>query len=226
MSVPVISNFEIGSKKGKRDNELDDFKRARVQKDLAELEKLISSHFVQREIDEKELAVEVYSEALDLFPESVSLLYGRAMTFEVLGDIAGMEKDLRTILVYKPNNATTLNALGYTLTVHTERYEEAANLIEKALQLSPGEPAILDSLGWVYFKLGRFLQAADLLKEAYARFPDAEVAAHLGEVLWVSGKEQDALAIWRASLQQQPDAIHVTQALERLGVLLEDTAVE
>ena len=178
------------------------------------------------EIDEKELAVEVYSEALDLFPESVSLLYGRAMTFEVLGDIAGMENDLRTILVFKPNNATTLNALGYTLTVHTERYEEAANLIEKALQLSPGEPAILDSLGWVYFKLGRFLQAADLLKEAYARFPDAEVAAHLGEVLWVSGKEQDALAIWRASLQQQPDAIHVTQALERLGVLLEDTAVE
>ena len=178
------------------------------------------------EIDEKEMAVEVYSEALDLFPESVSLLYGRAMTFEVLGDIAGMENDLRTILVFKPNNATTLNALGYTLTVHTERYEEAANLIEKALQLSPGEPAILDSLGWVYFKLGRFLQAADLLKEAYARFPDAEVAAHLGEVLWVSGKEQDALAIWRASLQQQPDAIHVTQALERLGVLLEDTAVE
>ena len=178
------------------------------------------------EIDEKELAIEVYTEALDLFPESVSLLYGRAMTFEVLGDIAGMENDLRAILVFKPNNATTLNALGYTLTVHTNRYEEAADLIEKALQLSPGEPAILDSLGWVYFKLGRFLQAADLLKEAYARFPDAEVAAHLGEVLWVSGKEQDALAIWRASLEQQPDATHVTQALERLGVLLEEAPVD
>jgi tetratricopeptide (TPR) repeat protein len=178
------------------------------------------------EIDEKELAIEVYTEALNLFPESVSLLYGRAMTFEVLGDIAGMENDLRDILVFKPNNATTLNALGYTLTVHTNRYEEAADLIEKALQLSPGEPAILDSLGWVYFKLGRFLQAADLLKEAYARFPDAEVAAHLGEVLWVSGKEQDALAIWRASLEQQPDATHVTQALERLGVLLEEAPVD
>ncbi|MDG1064617.1 MAG: tetratricopeptide repeat protein [Luminiphilus sp.] len=178
------------------------------------------------EIDEKELAIAVYSEALDLFPESVSLLYGRAMTFEILGDIAGMENDLRAILMFKPNNATTLNALGYTLTVHTSRYQEAADLIERALALSPGEPAILDSLGWVYFKLGRFLQAADLLKEAYARFPDAEVAAHLGEVLWVSGKEQDALAIWRASLQQQPDATHVTQTLERLGVLLEDTAVE
>ena len=178
------------------------------------------------EIDEKELAIEIYSEALDLLPESVSLLYGRAMTFEALGDISGMESDLRAILVFKPNNATTLNALGYTLTVHTERYQEAAVLIEKALELSPGEPAILDSLGWVYFKLGRFLQAADLLKEAYARFPDAEVAAHLGEVLWVSGKEQDALAVWRASLQQQPDATHVTQAIERLGVLLEDTAVD
>lgn len=178
------------------------------------------------EIDELELAIEVYSEALNVFPESVSMFYGRAMASEALGDISGMENDLRAILVFKPNNATTLNALGYTLTVHTDRYQEAADLIEKALKLSPGEPAILDSLGWVYFKLGRFLQATDLLKEAYARFPDAEVAAHLGEVLWVSGKQQDALAIWRASLQQQPDAIHVTQALERLGVLLEDAAVD
>ena len=179
-----------------------------------------------REIDELESAVEVYSEALDLFPESMSLQYGRAMTYEALDDFAGMERDLRGILAREPNNATTLNALGYTLTVHTQRYEEAAELIERALALSPGEPAILDSLGWVYFKLGRYIQAVDLLSEAYQLFPDAEVAAHLGEALWVAGKEQDALAIWRSSLEQQPEASHVPETLERLGVSLSASQID
>ncbi len=179
-----------------------------------------------RDIEETELAIEVYTEALDLFPESMSLRYGRAMTNESLEDFTGMEQDLRAILELEPNNATTLNALGYTLTVHTTRYQEAAVLIERALELSPGEPAILDSLGWVYFKLGRILQAVDLLKEAYALFPDPEVAAHLGEALWVSGKEQDALAIWRTSLEQAPEASHVTDTLERLGVSLDVSPVD
>lgn len=178
------------------------------------------------EIGETERAIQVYTEALDLFPESMSLRYGRAMAHEALDDIPGMEGDLRAILKLEPNNATTLNALGYTLTVHTTRYEEAATLIEKALELSPGEPAILDSLGWVYFKLGRLLQAVDLLKEAYALFPDPEVAAHLGEALWVSGREQDALVIWRASLERVPGAEHVTDTLLRLGVTLDTSAID
>ena len=181
---------------------------------------------VLREIGEVELAIDVYTEALDLFPESMTLRYGRAMAHETLEDIPGMEQDLRAILELEPNNATTLNALGYTLTVHTDRYQEAAALIEKALELSPGEPAILDSLGWVYFKLGRFLQAVDLLTEAYSLFPDAEVAAHLGEALWASGKEQDALTVWRNSLEREPEASHVTDTLERLGVSLDPPAVD
>ena len=179
-----------------------------------------------RDIEELESAIEVYTEALDLFPESMNLQYGRAMTFEMLDDIASMESDLRKILARDPNNATTLNALGYTLTVHTQRYEEAAQLIEKALELSPGEPAILDSLGWVYFKLGRYVQAVDLLTEAYQLFPDAEVAAHLGEALWVAGKEQNAREIWRASLAEQPEASHVTETLKRLGVSLQEVEVD
>ena len=204
----------------------DGFRRTRAR-NPGQAEQLYSIEAeLLNEIGETERAIQVYTEALDLFPESMSLRYGRAMAHETLDDIPGMEGDLRAILKLEPNNATTLNALGYTLTVHTTRYEEAATLIEKALELSPGEPAILDSLGWVYFKLGRLLQAVDLLKEAYALFPDPEVAAHLGEALWVSGREQDALVVWRASLEREPEAEHVTDTLLRLGVTLDTSDID
>jgi tetratricopeptide (TPR) repeat protein len=162
-------------------------------------------------------ATAVLSDGLQSFPASMSLFYARAMAEEQRGNIEAMERDLRAILDMDENNTTTLNALGYTLTVHTTRYAEAAALIEKALSLSPGEPAILDSLGWVYFKLGRENQAIDLLQQAYDKFPDPEVAAHLGEALWSSGREDAALAVWRTSLAKHPGNSHVTDAIERLG---------
>lgn len=168
-------------------------------------------------------ATAVLSDGLKSFPDSMSLFYARAMAEEQLGNIEAMERDLRAILDMDENNATTLNALGYTLTVHTSRYAEAAALIEKALSLSPGEPAILDSLGWVYFKLGRENQAIDLLQQAYDKFPDPEVAAHLGEALWSSGREDAALAIWRTSLAEHPGNSHVTDTIERLGAPAELT---
>ncbi len=166
-------------------------------------------------------AIGVLSEGLHDFPESLSLLYARAMAEETMGNIDAMEVDLRAVLALDANNATTLNALGYTLTIHTTRYAEAAELIERALTLSPGEPAILDSLGWVYFKLGRNNQAIDLLQQAYNKFPDPEVAAHLGEALWSTGKRDAARDIWRRSLEQHPDSIHITSAIERLGADLD-----
>jgi len=174
-----------------------------------------------REWEFLERAIDVLTEALALFPTSMPLQYGRAMTWELLDDIAASERDLRAILEREPDNATTLNALGYTLTVHTQRYAEAARLIEQALQVSPGEPAILDSLGWVYFKLGRFVEATDLLAEAYAKFPDGEVAAHLGEVLWVQQRSDEAIALWQELLAREPDNEHVLNTVKRLGVKLE-----
>ena len=166
-------------------------------------------------------AIKVLSEGLQDFPESLSLLYARAMAEETIGNIDAMEVDLRAVLSLDANNATTLNALGYTLTIHTTRYAEAAELIERALTLSPGEPAILDSLGWVYFKLGRNNQAIDLLQQAYDKFPDPEVAAHLGEALWSTGKRDAARVIWRGSLERHPDSTHLTSAIERLGADLD-----
>lgn len=162
----------------------------------------------------------VYDVALNDFPDSVSLRYARAMLFEAAGDIESMETDLRHILSNDPNNAATLNALGYSLTNHTHRYAEAAELIERALRLSPQDPAMLDSLGWVYFKLGRYTEAESLLKDAYRLLPDPEVAAHLGETLWAQGKQREAEEVWRAGLARDPQSRHIREALDRLGVLL------
>ena len=165
-------------------------------------------------------ALKAYDRGLTAFPRSFSLLYGRAMVHEADGELTAMETDLRRILEQDPNHAATLNALGYTLTNHTERYKEAADLIERALALSPGDPAILDSLGWVYYKLGQLAQSEALLRQAHQAFPDPEVAAHLGEVLWIQGKEIEARDIWRDGLSRVPQHSIILEALQRLGAEL------
>ncbi len=166
-------------------------------------------------------AMAVYDQGIAHMPQSLGLKYGRAMLAESMGDISIMESDLREILRQQPNNAMTLNALGYSLTLHTTRYEEAASLIEAALRLKPGDPAFLDSLGWVYFKLGRTIEAEDYLRNAYAQLPDPEVAAHLGEVLWHRGKPDQAKAVWRDGLQRSPDNPLIREVLQRLLVALD-----
>ena len=137
--------------------------------------------------------------SLSEFPESVSLRYSRSILAEQLGNLVMAEQDLRRILEQDPNNATALNALGYMLANRTERYSEAEALIARALELSPDEPAILDSWGWVKYRLGDYDTALDYLQRAYSAFPDPEVAAHLGEVLWVMGDDDAAVVIWEMS---------------------------
>ena len=165
-------------------------------------------------------SLKAYDRGLTAFPQSFSLLYGRAMVHESEGQLGAMENDLRSILVQDPDHAATLNALGYTLTNHTQRYEEAADLIERALALSPGDPAILDSLGWVYYKLGQYDESEALLREAHQAFPDPEVAAHLGEVLWVQGRQFEARDVWRDGLNRVPDHPIIIETVKRLGAEL------
>ena len=165
-------------------------------------------------------SLKAYDRGLTAFPQSFSLLYGRAMVHESEGQLGAMEDDLRSILAQDPDHTATLNALGYTLTNHTQRYEEAADLIERALALSPGDPAILDSLGWVYYKLGQYSESEALLREAHNALPDPEVAAHLGEVLWVQGRQIEARDVWRDGLSRVPDHPFILEAVERLGAEL------
>ncbi len=109
-----------------------------------------------------------------------------------------------------------LNALGYTLADRTERLEEARQLIEQAHQLEPNDAAITDSLGWVYYRLGDLVSAERLLREAFSAYPDAEVAAHLGEVLWQQGKHKEARRIWNQALKSQPNNSVLLETMQRL----------
>lgn len=162
------------------------------------------------------LAKQRTDQALEHFEQDTGLLYTRAILSEQLGDPAGLETDLRTILQREPENAMALNALGYTLADRNERLDEALLLIEHAHRLKPEDPAILDSLGWVHYRLGNLELAEELLRRAYAPFPDAEVAAHLGEVLWQQGKQREARRLWDEAAAQAEDSSPIDATRERL----------
>lgn len=166
--------------------------------------------------DKTQSAWLVLQNAIKQNPDDLNLLYTRSMLAEKRNDLAQMEKDLRAILAREPNNAMALNALGYTLSDRTTRFDEARVLIERAHQLNPEDPAVLDSLGWVHYRLGNLDDAERYLRSALERFPDHEVAAHLGEVLWANGKQREARKIWGKALQEQPDSPILRSTILRL----------
>jgi len=161
-------------------------------------------------------AYEMLSKAILREPNNIQLLYTRSLLSERQNDVARSEQDLRAILQQDSNNAMALNALGYTLTVHTDRYEEARELILKALELNPGDPATIDSLGWVSYRLGKYDEAIKHLRDALSKLPDPEVAAHLGEVLWVTGQQDEAMSVWQKVLENDPDNSIILETMERL----------
>ncbi|WP_417311387.1 tetratricopeptide repeat protein [Ectopseudomonas khazarica] len=166
--------------------------------------------------DQVNSAWQVINQGLEQFPDDLNLLYTRAMLAEKRDDLAQLEHDLRYILEREPDHAMALNALGYTLADRTTRYQEAHDLIEKAHQLNPDDPAILDSLGWVNYRLGNLEEAERFLRLALKKFPDHEVAAHLGEVLWAQGKQREARSVWREALAETPDSPILRDTLSRL----------
>ena len=163
-------------------------------------------------------ALVVLSSGLDYFPNDPQLLYARSMVAEQQDDFVLAEQDLRAILAQDQNNATVLNALGYTMILHTDRREEAFELITKAYQLEPKDPSIIDSMGWALFKLGKTEQALDFLKQAFEIMPDPEIAAHLGEVHWTLDNRKDASIIWQQGLQSTPDHKGIINTMLRLSV--------
>lgn len=186
----------------------------------AEPDYAIQLYLIQAETlsanNQGERAWKILAQALLQYPDDLNLLYTRAMQAEKRNDLAQMEKDLRLIIKRDPDNAMALNALGYTLSDRTTRYAEAKALIEQAHQLNPEDPAVLDSLGWVNYRLGNLDEAERLLRQALERFPDQEVAAHLGEVLWAQGKQREARQIWGKFLKEQPDSPILRSTIKRL----------
>jgi tetratricopeptide (TPR) repeat protein len=162
-------------------------------------------------------AMQVYDDALAVAPDHVNLLYGRAMLAEKMDRLDLLERDLRAILQRDPNNAEALNALGYTLADRNLRLEEARALIQRALELRPQDPATLDSMGWVLYRLGQHQEALTFLQSAYALSRDAEIAAHLGEVLWMAGDREQARKVWREALKSEPEHGVLRETMKRFN---------
>ena len=157
--------------------------------------------------------------ALKRHPDDTQLRFMHSMRRYQQGDIAGMEQDLRRILEQQPDDAAALNALGYTLLDETDRLDEARVLIEKAYRLAPDNPAIIDSMGWLQYKLGRPQQALVHLREAYRRQPDQEIAAHLAEVLWQQGQRADARRLVAEALERFDSRPRIEALIQRIPAL-------
>jgi tetratricopeptide (TPR) repeat protein len=166
--------------------------------------------------DDVDEALLVYNRALAEFPARPELLYARSLAYERKGSIAAAEADLRAVLAAEPAGARALNALGFMLTVHSQRLDEAETLIAKALALTPDDPSVIDSMGWLRFRQGRPNEAVSLLAKAYEAFPDPEVAAHFGEALWVTGDRARAEAVWNRALEAAPDHPLLRETIKRL----------
>ena len=162
-----------------------------------------------------EEAMAIYDKALREHTDT-ELLYTRAMLAEKMGNLARLEEDLRAIIELEPENVQALNALGYTLADRTNRHQEALELITKALEHSPDDFYILDSMGWVLYRLGRLDEAIPYLRRARAIRDDPEVAAHLAEVLWVLGDKDGARDVWESALQTTPDDEKLLDVIKRL----------
>jgi len=169
------------------------------------------------EANELDHALEIYGMAIKESDDTLDLLYARSLVYERQKKIELAETDLRAVLAQAPNDARALNALGFMLIVHTQRLDDAEKLVTKALALTPEEPAVIDSMGWLRFRQGKTNEALELLKRAYERFPDPEVAAHYGEALWVQGEHERAKTVWNRALQEAPANTVLRDTMTRLN---------
>jgi tetratricopeptide (TPR) repeat protein len=192
--------------------------RLRVTQSAHEVKLYIIEAELLRETQDYETAHLIYTKALENFKDNTDLLYARGLNAADLKRIDLLEDDLRKILKTEPKHADALNALGYTLADQTDRLDEAKGYIAQALALKPDSPAILDSMGWVEYRLGNLELALEYLNKAAEISPDAEIASHLGEVLWHLGQQQRALEVWNTANENDPDNRFIPPVMKRLGV--------
>lgn len=162
-------------------------------------------------------AYRVLAQGLVDNPDTPDLIYDLAMVAERLDKVDEAESKLKRLVALRPDDAQALNALGYTLVDRTSRTDEGLALIERAHRISPKDPFILDSLGWAFYRLGRFDEAERYLQKALDGRPDAEIAAHLGEVLWHKGERDKARALWKAQLDSNPDNAVLKETVKRFA---------
>ncbi|VAW97002.1 FIG140336: TPR domain protein [hydrothermal vent metagenome] len=171
-----------------------------------------------RQAGEYQAAFDFFSEKLQALPDDTTLRYARALLAERLDKLGLAEQDLRAIIEREPGNAQALNALGYTLADRTDRYDEALDYIQRALAVEPEDAAIIDSMGWVHYRMGNLEKARNYLRKALNLVSDPEIAAHLGEVLWMLGDRSAASEVWETHMKQFPEHEGLRKVMKRFGL--------
>jgi tetratricopeptide (TPR) repeat protein len=204
------------AKQGKLDSALEFLHKASDEFPGQEVQFTVAEAQLLRDANRNGEAFALLDKALKEDPEQPELLYDYALTAEKLEKYDVLEANLRKLIEVRPEHAHAYNALGYSFAERNMRLPEARELIEKALQLAPEDYFIIDSLGWVQYREGNLKGAAETLRRAYSGRPDAEIGAHLGEVLWVMGDRNEANRVWNESLKTAPDNETLLKTIKRL----------
>lgn len=216
----TMKRAQLTAQSGQLDAARNLLQRADVGSEDERIKLIVSEAQLLRDAGRLPEAMALLEEALAHHEDNVDLLYEHAMLAEKAGQFDLMERQLRKMMEVAPENQHAYNALGYSLADRNQRLPEAYDLIKKAAALAPEDPYILDSLGWVEFRLGRYEQAEATLRRAYGMKADPEIAAHLGEVLWVLGREEEARSLWRNANAKDPRNSTLQGTLQRLQVKL------
>ena len=192
------------TKEGKLEQARDQLHRVKASTLEIELRLYLAEGELLRSARQYKEAFDLYTDALQQMPGNTRLLYARALIAEKIERLDIATQDLELIIKNTPDNVEALNALGYTLVDRTDRLKEGLAHIERALTIKPDDPAILDSMGWAYYRMGKNDKALEYIRRALSKMQDSEIASHLGEVLWVSGDHDAARKVWEDALEQTP----------------------
>jgi tetratricopeptide (TPR) repeat protein len=203
------------ARQGKQSEALAELKSVKPANDVQGIQLVQAEADLLREAKNHDAVFALLDGAVKANPDNPDLLYDRAMAAEKVGKLEVVEADLRKVIKLKPDYAHAYNALGYTLAEKTNRLKEASELLEKALSLAPEDAFILDSMGWLHYRKGNLDKARDFLERAWRIRQDPEIAAHLGEVLWVRGDRDGAAKLWDNALQKHPQNDALLEILKK-----------
>lgn len=213
-----IQRARILARTGKLDAARAELQTLDVSSDRERAQLIMAESQLLREAKRYDESFDLLTRALQRMPDNPDLLYDHAMAAVPVKKLDVMESSLRSLIRLRPNFAHGYNALGYTLADQNLRLPEALTLIEKALSLAPDDPSVIDSMGWVQYRLGNYPQAIDYLERAYKIRQDADVAVHLGEALWATGRKSEAENFWMQASHKEPDSELLQQTLLRFKV--------
>ena len=211
-----IRYAQVLAKQGKLDEARGRLQEAAAKNGPQRVQLVLAEAQLLRDANQPKTAFDLVGQALDRVPNNPELLYDYAMLAEKIERVDILEASLRKLIEIRPEHAHAYNALGYSLADRNQRLPEARELIEKALQLAPEDSFIIDSMGWVLYRMGKLKDSLGYLRRAFAGRPDPEIAAHLGEVLWAMGDRAEAERVWGDATRESPDNEALANTIKRL----------